>query len=304
VDITETPISNEFMNSHQVRNSEPKKEIGIPEFLETPNTGSARCVDGRPDFEIAEKGPQMLGGSLHPILLRAIYTNQSFNESFVKEGITELQTLGFKVGIHRGDLHTHTEKISQHHAGKTHEPQTTKNNEKSKSGCGAADETDKIIAKAIEQKAEITRRLKETYEANIETFGGFASGFAKPFEQILAETYEKIGQFGPEKIKITGEETIITAEKAGAAVENLEGNHAERVAYVNLKKNITYDTNESNKQGIQAFNLDLLEAVEQAEALGVDKEFAIAASLILYQATEMVLVEEKGKNPLPILLHA
>jgi hypothetical protein len=38
--------------------------------------------------------------------------------------------------------------------------------------------------------------------------------------------------------------------------------------------------------------------------LGVGAEFAMAASLILYQATEIILVENNGKRALPIVIHS
>ncbi len=109
-------------------------------------------------------------------------------------------------------------------------------------------------------------------------------------------------QYPAENIKITGETLIHSVEASGGATETVAGEHAEQVAFVNLQPGTTLDTNQLNRQGQQAFNLDLWAAIEQAMALGVDSNFAIGASLILYMATEIMLVESKGKPALPVVV--
>ncbi|MBI2029985.1 hypothetical protein HYT02_06205, partial [Candidatus Gottesmanbacteria bacterium] len=92
-------------------------------------------------------------------------------------------------------------------------------------------------------------------------------------------------------------------ESKKGTIENLNGLHEEQVAFVNLRPNTTLDTNNLNREGKQAFNLDLWAAVEQSKELGVPEDFARDASLILYMATEMVLVEKNGKPALPVQIH-
>jgi len=70
-----------------------------------------------------------------------------------------------------------------------------------------------------------------------------------------------------------------------------------------VKAGTTLDTRSLNRQGTQGFNLDLLEAMRQAKALGIDNDFTLPASLILYLATEIVLVEDKAKVALPVEIH-
>lgn len=70
---------------------------------------------------------------------------------------------------------------------------------------------------------------------------------------------------------------------------------------VNLKEGTTLDVDKN--QDHQVFNLDLWYVLEVAKKLGIDLEKAKLLSLGLYVATEMVLVEEKGKSRLSILVY-
>lgn len=216
----------------------------------------AWCVDGRPDFTM-QKGPQMLGGSLLPVILKSIYYNKPI-------AITDLNILKTKhsLGAHRGEVHGHD---------------TT-----GKSGCGFADSLQIIIKTAKDKKEIIFQRLKNLGINNIE------------------QTYNKIANYDERNITLTGENLVSKVQNAGGIIENLKGEHKEEVAFVNLKPQVTFDTNGANKKGKQAFNLDLWAVLEQSKVLGIPEEFAKYASLILYIATEIVLVEDKGKLPLPV----
>lgn len=252
----------------------------LPAFLtlSVDNTKQAWCVDGRPDLK-SVKGPQMLGASLHPVALKAIYQRLNFNETLITDSFQTLRQTGFALGVHRG---------SHQHEGV--------------SDCGFADRMLEIILKAQNQQAEITSRLLAVYRDNQAVFESqqiTESGFS----QMLSSAFTSIQQYSTEKIQIKGEALIAKACALGATVANLTGDHQEQVAFVNLKEGVTLNTNNLNRQGQQAFNLDLWMAIKQAEALGVDKSFALASSLILYQATEMVLVEDKSKPKLPIIIH-
>ncbi len=54
-----------------------------------------RCIDGRPAPE-SEQGPQMLGGSLHPVLLAAIYQGLDLEEGLVEKYMGDLHGSGVK----------------------------------------------------------------------------------------------------------------------------------------------------------------------------------------------------------------
>lgn len=253
----------------------------IPQFVETVLDSSqpARCVDGRPHKGVDTRpytGPQMLGGSLLPVLLSAIEQHKWFDRDMVSNGIAKLREQGITPGVHRGH-HKHGDA----------------------SDCGFADRMPGILETAITSEHEITRRLMQAYEAN------------KPyFEQnridlprIIANAYKALVYYSPGKIILTGEALIKAAEHAGATAVDVMEDHKEQVAFVNLKEGVTLDTNGLNKEGKQGFGFDVLPALNHAEALGVNRTFALGASLILYQATEMVLVEKKGKPALPVVLH-
>jgi len=225
-----------------------------------------RCVDGRPDPK-SPQGPQMLGGSLHPLVLKAIISNSNFDASAVQVGFQKLKEK-FPIGVHWG-AHRH----------------------EGKSDCGFGDRLVDILQTAKDNKEEILTRLKNIYnKEGIDT-------------DSLASSYEIIYCYDLSKIKITGEELIQWSIENGAQSESLQGDHGEKIAFVNLKTGTTLDTQDINKQGNQAFNLDLWAATEQTQALtSASTEILRDLSLILYQATEMVLVEQKGKLALPVIL--
>lgn len=247
-----------------------EKKVTVP-FREKALTGDepARCVDGRPNPDSIQ-GPQLLSGSLHPLLLSAIATGQYFNQYFVQKGLQTLETKGFKTGSHRG----------------SHKDGTA-----GKSDCGAADQLPNILRTAIEKEAEITKRFTPIYNE-------YGLNLSR-----LPSVFDKIKNYGTTYINITGEPLVHAIEQTGAVVETVQGDHVEEVAYINLKPQTTFDTKAANAEGQQGFNLDLWAAIEQSKALGVDPEFATHASLILYMATEIVLVEQKGNTSLPLAIH-
>lgn len=249
-----------------------------PDFfgMSVSNGQSPWCVDGRPDFH-HEKGPQMLGGSLQTVLLWCIENNKTLNESTLKQILSLLKEKGFGTGAHRG-----------HH----HDP------EKNASDCGFADKMPLIFQTAIEKKAEIRDLLLQIYEANKTVLGEM------DMEKMLDEAFSQFEKYGAEKIKLTGEKLVSEIEKEGSQVVENEGEHMEAVAFVNLKEGTTLDTNGLNKNGQQGFNLDLWMTVKQAKAIGIEENFAISGSLILYLATEIVLVEMKGKPRLPVVINS
>ncbi|MCX7928377.1 MAG: hypothetical protein N2558_01665 [Patescibacteria group bacterium] len=71
---------------------------------------------------------------------------------------------------------------------------------------------------------------------------------------------------------------------------------------MNLQKDTTLNVKSYSRNGIQAFNLDLWTVEERSSLLDLNMsvDFVIWASLILYLATEMMIVEDKGKSKLAI----
>ena len=250
---------------------EPNKSISFPE-QQTNKTIGPGCVDGRPDNE-SKLGFQMLGGSLHPIVVEAIMMDRDLTSALVEDGISKLRKSGFAIGVHRG-----------HH----------RNAEEGKSDCGFADRSPEIINSAKNNRTEILKRLNEIYQANSFSVDS------------LSSSYDLLSNYNPaERIKIKGEPLITLFEANNANIENLEGDHRESAAFVNIKPYTTLNRIELNREGKQAFNLDLGPAIEQTEALmenGNPKTIR-DLSLILYMATEMVLVEQKGKPALPVIAH-
>jgi|WetSurMetagenome_2_1015567.scaffolds.fasta_scaffold11242_2 hypothetical protein len=228
----------------------------------------ARCVDGRPDPK-SPQGPQMLGGSLHPLTVSAIISNSNFDPKIVTEGINKLQNAGFAVGVHWG-AHRHDYK----------------------SDCGFADRLKDILQTAKDHKKEIVKRLVDVYNTN------------KIDASSLSGAYKHILNYDINKIKITGKDLIDLAIKNQAPFETLVGDHGEQAAFVNIQNNTTLNTQGLNGENKQAFNLDLWSAIAQTKVLnGSNADLIRDLSLILYMATEMVLVEQKDKPALPVIIN-
>lgn len=137
--------------------SESEKTMHIT-FIEKQLNGNepARCVDGRPSTG-SEQGPQMLGGSLHPMVLAAIFTGSDIDKDFLSTNLTKLQKAGFKTGAHRGS-HAHGDA----------------------SDCGAADRLKDILATAVEKRELITSRLLGLSPTIKDLFPDL-----EPFKQLL-----------------------------------------------------------------------------------------------------------------------
>lgn len=248
-------------------------------FIPKPTNGNepVRCVDGRPDPN-STQGPQMLGGSLHPILLEAIFNYSDLDQAAVSKNIHALQKSGIITGAHRG---------------------THKNGDAS--DCGFADRMPDIVSTAIDNQDLIASRLQQIFEANEDKFTDLNP---QQFADLVNRAYEKIAAYSPSRIRIKGERLVAQVENSNSHTESVHGEHKEEVAFVNLRGDTTLDTKSLNNNGQQGFNLDLFPAVYHARAIGVPEDFSIPASLILYQATEIVLVENKGKPALPVEIHS
>ena len=267
-----------LMDQKATETTSPVEPIITADFEVKPLTGNepARCVDGRPSPG-SEQGPQMLGGSLHPILLDAIFHDKDLDEATVAKGLKTLQNAGIKTGGHRGE----------HRNGE-------------KSDCGFADRMPDILKTAIAKREMITERLVNILIANRARLNGFMPSSPKGF---IDEAFDKIASWDLSRIKIKGNPLVTLLENSGSHIDSVVGDHREEVVFLNLDGDSTLDTAGLNEQGRQGFNLDIMHAIGQSATLGVSESFSTAASIILFQATELVLVEDKGKEALPVAIH-
>ncbi len=223
------------------------------------------CVDGRVGERKTEGPyPQALGGSFHFVALRWLLNGGYFNQVF-EQAVSDLKNLQYPIGFHR-DTHGYGENA----------------------GCGFADHHQKIITTLKEEKDEIWGIL-----TSVDSRLGESKNL---WEQIIQE----VGKRNLTEIP-SGEKIISLGESLGGEIQVLEGEHQEQAAVVNLEDGTTLDVD--SNQDHQAFNLDLWYVLKVAQELGIDIEKAKLLSLGLYVATEMVLVEGKGKQRLPILIH-
>lgn len=242
--------------------------IGIFPFKEVDQFQKAPfCVDGRAGTvgeEVYGIYPQMLGGSLMPVVLEWLINKPQENiVSVLSDVFEKLKKEGYPLGVH-----------------------TSTHAYEGKSDCGFADNLGNILKTFKERSEEIRKIIAET---------------GVIFDDLVWEKAKE----GLEKINLetlpSGEQLINKAENQGATKQVLEGAHQEIAVIVNLEKGKTLDVD--NNQQHQAFNLDLWLVEEIGEKMGWDKNLTQALSLGLYVATEMVLVEGRGKPRLPILIN-
>ena len=247
--------------------------VGIPLSIKAPN----ECVDGRTNW-MSQHGPMMPGGSLFAEVILAVDSGSPFDEEFIGVHNQVMAEKGYRLGVHYGSHHNIDSGICD---------------------CGFADRLQDIMHTSVNQRELITDRLLGVYDANP---GAFAMEREK-LAELLGNVFDKMDAYIGDKVMLSGEMLIRKGIEDGAVQEMVVGDHDESAAIVNLDPTVTFDTNLANSRGQQAFNLDLPHAVAQADALGVEPDFATAASLILYAATEIVLVEQQGKPALPIIVN-
>jgi len=250
------------------------KEAILSHFIEVANPKALPqfCVDGRrPKYRNyrEEHKPylQSLGGSYHLAVLSWLMDGGQREFSQVADvTFTSLRKKGYQIGVHTS-THAHEEK----------------------SNCGFVDNLGKIITRLAENSEEIWGIL---CDADVNMVSN------RPIwdEMVGLVKQAKTGTIP------AGQGLIDMAKnKHQARIQTLEGEHQEMVAVINLKPNTTLDV--AANQSSQAFNLDLWWVGQQVRSLGLDEQKSLLLSLGLYVATEMVLVEDKGRDRLPIIIH-
>jgi len=224
------------------------------------------CVDGRAG-EVNNKKigpyPQMLGGSLMPAVLEWMINKPGDNlEEVLTKVFGKLKKEGYPLGVHTS-THAH----------------------EGKSDCGFADNLGNILT---------------TFKNRFNEIKGIIGQVGVNFsDEVWQQIEDRLQQIDSNRLS-TGEQLVKQAEDLKAVKQVLVGEHGEVAAIVNLVPQTTLDTD--NNQSHQAFNLDLWLVNEIAKKFGWKEDLSQALSLGLYLATEMVLVEEKGKPRLPILV--
>jgi|GEM_PF-2332182 len=239
------------------------------------------CVDGRKGERTLNNNvlrglyPQVLGGDLNATAVDWLLKGGTadFSEN-MKNVFKSLEENGFALGVHGG-----------HHA-----------NEE-KSDCGFADQMPAIINNLKNYSKEIfellTNAAPDMFNKN-------------EVKNLWEEIINTINDVDVKKIP-SGKNLVDGAKSLdNIAFQNLEGEHEELAAVVNLKQGTTLDVD--NNQDHQAFNLDLWYLEEQMKALkysGEELEKAKLLTLGLYVATEMQLVEKNPKKGyrLPIIVN-
>ena len=245
-----------------------ERAVILSHFVEVkiPKTLPQFCVDGRQGTK-REVYLQALGGSYHLVTLNWLLSGgrASEYEEIQQETFNRLRQNGYRIGVHQGS-HAHEDR----------------------SDCGFADNNGMIIRTLGEKADEIWGLITQTEQSLSKEITAWN-------EVVQLVKKAEIGSLP------SGEQLITQAvDGVGADIQTLKGDHREIAAVVNLTPNTTL--NVDNNQETQAFNLDLWFVLEQARDLGLDEKKSLLLSLGLYVATEMVLVENKGKPRLPIII--
>lgn len=234
--------------------------------ITNPKSLSQYCVDGRksdkPGLYL-----QALGGSYHLVTLNWILTSGKAGEykDVQQETMSKLRKKDYRLSVHQGY-----------------------NAKGEKSDCGFADNNG-IIIKTLGERAD------EIWGLIIQTEPTLTNDLPTWNEAKMLVSKAEINQIP------SGNDLISQAvDGYQADIQTLEGDHREIAAVVNLRKNTTLDVDKN--QETQAFNLDLWHVMDQAKDLGLDEKKSLLLSLGLYVATEIVLVENKGKPRLPIIV--
>lgn len=245
-------------------------------------TDAPGCVDGRkgrrhqcvqdPSSGQYTVYPQLLGGSWNIAVVNWIL-NQLSEDFFVSSEKTwvRLSQKGFQIGIHCSN----------------HMKQGINTD------CGFGDNL-----------ASIIKTLKDNQENIWQALCRINPDF-KTQENLWQEIVKKLNKIDLEKIPSGVELRDFALEKKDVCDQLLEGEHSEIAAIVNLNKGTSLDINKLLGQGLSAFNLDLWKLEEEAKAVGLTDKALEQAKLLtlgLYIATEIVLVENKGKPSLEILI--
>lgn len=247
-------------------------------FVELSITGkeSAWCVDGRRSFQ-GKPGPKMLGGSLHIVLLWCLWEHRPFDDHSIHLVFRILKRHGFGLGVHRG---------------------SHKNVRSHLSDCGFADNLPAILEIAASRQNNINQAVTDLFHIH-----GSPLHVVGSLHEDMKKVWQKLSDYPRGTLTLWGEDCVKAAHKAGAIVHEVTGNHHEEEAFINLDTQTTLDTDEENREGHQAFDLDLGVILDQGKVLHLPKDFVLLASLVLYVATEIVLVERKGKTAIPLTGH-
>lgn len=228
------------------------------------NKHAVCCVDGR-SFTPHGICIQMLGGTINLLILVSILSSKRLDDDLINTVCKNLQIAGFEIGAHRG-FHAKGEM----------------------SDCGFADRLVDIVSLAQKEIDQISAKIQEIADTN-----------SLELKKLSLAT-EMIKDFDLSNIKMTGNELVMKIEEFGGSVVTMQGDHAEEACFVNMVSDTTHDKASVTSQ---IFNFDVWHLASQAGSLGLDVDLAVALSFILYVATEMILVESKGKPALPVYVN-
>lgn len=263
-----------------VTDIETEMTEGIPSFISTETNikNPHRCGDGRA-FAESELGPQMFGGSVFVVTMDSIYKNIPLDEELVAKDFGMLKDAGIGLGVHR-DTHAHGEG----------------------SGCGFADKLPAIIQTIKDQEAEIRGVILSVYNVNKDKI----NLTDEQLNAALDNAFMKVQAYDITNIQITGDALISASEANGASTEVFTDEHTEQIVHFNLAPDTTFNTIEADKRGENGFNVDLWTVDPNARAVGIeDSEFSLGFALIASVATEIVLVENNGKQDrLPVAVNS
>lgn len=244
-----------------------------------PKNLSLFCVDGRAGVRKTSVGKpltgpylQALGGTFNMAAVSWILTagSRSYEET-INAVFSQLKKAGYRIGAHTG-----------HHSDK-----------QTKSDCGFDDNFASIVTVLATHADAIWKAITTTVPTLV------------PQRQNWNEVMRLAGESAKHFNTVpTGFDMVMNmaCTKHGADLQELEGDHGEVAAVVNLKRNTTLDVDKN--QDTQAFNLDLWHVLDMGKVLGLDMVKTMLLTLGLYVATEMVLVEQKRGYGIPIIVNA
>lgn len=258
--------------SFQALSQDSQKEALQSYMIPTEGPNVERsCGDGRKALN-GSIFIKNFGGSLGAATVSFVSSWVHGNEVTYGDSVeSSLATLKakFDLGGHR-DNHSHDSDVS--------------------SGCGYADNRTAIVNRV----------------ANTDGFDGVINSvFANAINDSNRElwnsilgAYKAIAEKQANPFTPTGEQLITSLEQKDSTILMLDGHHEEYAIVFNEKPNTTLDTNRLVDDGGSAFCVDIWDAMQQTDHLGINSDEAKLIYMAEWVATALVLVVDKGK-PLP-----
>ncbi len=254
--------------------------------IRNPSEIHRNCVDGRSRKQSNTAVYQFPGGDLIFPVVSALASGSTLDYSYILKELKKLVSRNYSICLHRGNHRSVQRNLSD---------------------CGFADNLKLVIETLLNKQRDLMKRIDDdlarlilsrlNLEYNPDEYASAVKKLFSSAEKSLSFSKKKITQ---------GEDLIRRLEKdfkGSIVVWDLIGEHKEKAVLLNLSSGTTFDTEKADLDDRQAFNFDLGRFAQMLEEFGLfieEIKLQVMCAVFLYQAIEIVLVENKGKKSLAL----